>query len=278
MSIRELLEIGISVLKQNSVENPIQHARILMAHIIGKSKEYLIAHDNEIINKDTENEYKKAIYKLVEGIPIQYITNSQQFMKLDFFVNESVLIPRADTEILVEEVIGIAKKEKKLKILDLCTGSGAIGISLDKYIENAEIICSDISKKAIDVANKNRDRNNSKVKIIQSNMFESIKDKFDIIVSNPPYIRDDIIKTLEKNVLCEPYMALSGGNDGLKFYRIIAENGYKFLDKNGYICLEIGYDQKESVINIFKEYEQYKEIYSKKDLNNLDRIVVIRKG
>ena len=109
-------------------------------------------------------------------------------------------------------------------------------------------------------------------------MFESIKDKFDIIVSNPPYIRDDIIKTLEKNVLCEPYMALSGGNDGLKFYRIIAENGYKFLDKNGYICLEIGYDQKESVINIFKEYEQYKEIYSKKDLNNLDRIVVIRKG
>ncbi len=278
MSIRELLEIGISVLKQNSVENPIQHARILMAHIIGKSKEYLIAHDNEIINKDTENEYKKAIYKLVEGIPIQYITNSQQFMKLDFFVNESVLIPRADTEILVEEVIGIAKKEKKFKILDLCTGSGAIGISLDKYIENAEIICSDISKKAIDVANKNRDRNNSKVKIIQSNMFESIKDKFDIIVSNPPYIRDDIIKTLEKNVLCEPYMALSGGNDGLKFYRIIAENGYKFLDKNGYICLEIGYDQKESVINIFKEYEQYKEIYSKKDLNNLDRIVVIRKG
>lgn len=278
MSIRELLEIGISVLKQNSVENPIQHARILLAHIIGKSKEYLIAHDNEIINKDTENEYKKAIYKLVEGIPIQYITNSQQFMKLDFFVNESVLIPRADTEILVEEVIGIAKKEKKFKILDLCTGSGAIGISLDKYIENAEIICSDISKKAIDVANKNRDRNNSKVKIIQSNMFESIKDKFDIIVSNPPYIRDDIIKTLEKNVLCEPYMALSGGNDGLKFYRIIAENGYKFLDKNGYICLEIGYDQKESVINIFKEYEQYKEIYSKKDLNNLDRIVVIRKG
>lgn len=278
MSIRELLEIGISVLKQNSVENPIQHARILMAHIIGKSKEYLIAHDNEIINKDTENEYKKAIYKLVEGIPIQYITNSQQFMKLDFFVNESVLIPRADTEILVEEVIGIAKKEKKFKILDLCTGSGAIGISLDKYIENAEIICSDISKKAINVANKNRDRNNSKVKIIQSNMFESIKDKFDIIVSNPPYIRDDIIKTLEKNVLCEPYMALSGGNDGLKFYRIIAENGYKFLDKNGYICLEIGYDQKESVINIFKEYEQYKEIYSKKDLNNLDRIVVIRKG
>lgn len=278
MSIRELLEIGISMLKKNNVENPIQHARILLAHIIGKSKEYLVAHDNEVIDKTAEDEYKEAVYKLIEGTPIQYITNEQQFMKLDFFVNENVLIPRADTEILVEEVIDIAKKEKKLKILDLCTGSGAIGISLDKYIENAEIICSDISIKAIEVANENKNKNNSKVKIIQSNMFENIKNKFDIIVSNPPYIREDVIKTLEKNVLCEPYLALSGGSDGLEFYKIIAENGYKFLNKNGYICLEIGYDQKESVINIFKEYEQYKEIYSKKDLNNLDRVVVIKKG
>lgn len=278
MSIRELLEIGISMLKKNNVENPIQHARILLAHIIGKSKEYLVAHDNEVIDKTAEDEYKEAVYKLIEGTPIQYITNEQQFMKLDFFVNENVLIPRADTEILVEEVIDIAKKEKKFKILDLCTGSGAIGISLDKYIENAEIICSDISIKAIEVANENKNKNNSKVKIIQSNMFENIKNKFDIIVSNPPYIREDVIKTLEKNVLCEPYLALSGGSDGLEFYKIIAENGYKFLNKNGYICLEIGYDQKESVINIFKEYEQYKEIYSKKDLNNLDRVVVIKKG
>lgn len=278
MSIRELLEIGISMLKKNNVENPIQHARILLAHIIGKSKEYLVAHDNEVIDKTAEDKYKEAVYKLIEGTPIQYITNEQQFMKLDFFVNENVLIPRADTEILVEEVIDIAKKEKKFKILDLCTGSGAIGISLDKYIENAEIICSDISIKAIEVANENKNKNNSKVKIIQSNMFENIKNKFDIIVSNPPYIREDVIKTLEKNVLCEPYLALSGGSDGLEFYKIIAENGYKFLNKNGYICLEIGYDQKESVINIFKEYEQYKEIYSKKDLNNLDRVVVIKKG
>lgn len=278
MSIRELLEIGISMLKKNNVENPIQHARILLAHIIGKSKEYLVAHDNELIDKTAENEYKEAVYKLIEGTPIQYITNNQQFMKLDFFVNENVLIPRADTEILVEEVIDIAEKENKLKILDLCTGSGAIGISLDKYIENAEIICSDISTKAMEVANENKNKNNSKVEIIQSNMFENIKNKFDIIVSNPPYIREDIIKTLEKNVLCEPYLALSGGSDGLKFYKIIAENGYKFLNKNGYIFLEIGYDQKESVINIFKKYEQYREIYSKKDLNNLDRVVVIKKG
>lgn len=278
MNIKQLLEKGINILKENNVENPIQHSRILLSYVMNKTKEYIVVHDNESVNKNIEEEYKKCISELISGMPLQYIINVQEFMKLDFFVNESVLIPRADTEILVEEVIRIAKRENKLKILDLCTGSGAIGISLSKYIENAEIICTDISQKAIEVANKNKKIHKAEIEILQSNMFENIKNKFDIIVSNPPYISEKVMHTLGKRVLSEPHIALNGGESGLEFYEIIAENGYKFLNEQGYICVEIGYDQRKSVTEIFKRYKQYGEIYSKKDFNGLDRIVVVKKG
>lgn len=171
--------------------------------------------------------------------------------------------------------------------MDLCTGSGAIGISIAKNIRNAEITLLDISKQALKIAEKNylniigieEFSDACRINIIQSDLFKNINanNKFDIIVSNPPYIKTEVIKTLDKEVQNEPIIALDGGKDGLKIYKRIISEGYKFLNSNGYLCLEIGYDQKEEVISIIEKNKTYKNIYSKKDLSGNDRIVVCKK-
>lgn len=185
---------------------------------------------------------------------------------------------------------------ENIKILDLCTGSGAIGISIAKYIDNCEVTLTDISNEALKIATQNcinilettichqqntekKDKNN-KIQILQSDLFKKFdeKNKFDIIVSNPPYIRTDVIKKLDKEVQKEPMIALDGGKDGLKFYKKIIEEAYKFLNPNGYLCLEVGYDQKEEVIDLIEETKRYTNIYSKKDLAGNDRIVICEKG
>ena len=203
-------------------------------------------------------------------------------MGLNFYVDENVLIPQPDTEILVEEVINMCRNincsepEKTIKVLDLCTGSGAIGVSIAKNIEKCEITLSDISYDALKIAQKNSaevtvlgDTQNNK--IIQSDLFEKIEEKFDIIVSNPPYIETKTIQTLDKEVQMEPRIALDGGEDGLDLYRRIIKEAYKYLYNNGILALEIGYNQEDRVINLLKESNMYKEIYSKKDLSNIDR-------
>ena len=283
MNIKKALEYGIEVLKENNIDEPILKLRIILANILKKDKEYLMIHETEELNEDLEKILKKDIEKLCKHIPIQYITNKQEFMGLEFYVDKRVLIPQPDTEILVEEVIDIVGKNEKIKILDLCTGSGAIGISIVKNIENCEISLSDISNEALKIATKNyndivgTNDCTRQDKIIQSDLFEKIQDKFDIIVSNPPYIKSDVIKTLDKEVQNEPLLALDGGKDGLDIYRRIIEQAYKYLNKDGYLCLEIGYDQKEEVIRLIEETTKYKDIYSKKDLAGNDRIVVCKK-
>lgn len=209
-------------------------------------------------------------------MPLQYITHQKEFMKLNFYVDENVLIPRADTEILVEEVINHCKEnhEKSYSILDLCSGSGAIGISLAKYIENSKVLCADISDKALEIAKKNAKSNNvNNIEFIKTDMFKNIEEKFDLIVSNPPYIKKDIISKLDIEVQKEPLIALDGGIDGLDFYRIIIDNSNKYLNKNGKLFLEIGYDQKDEVINLLRRSGNFGEIYSKKDLYGNDRAV-----
>lgn len=277
MTIHDVLKLNITKLKEHNIEEPILKAKILLAFVLCKTKEYLLINQNEEINKDIIKIYETNIEKIINGFPIQYITNKKEFMGLDFFVNESVLIPRFDTEILVEEVIKITDNYEYCKILDLCTGSGAIGISIAKYVQNTEIMATDISEEALKIAKKNAIQNNvfEKVKFQKSNMFEKINSKFDIIVSNPPYIETKTIKELSEEVQKEPYIALNGGQDGLNFYKIIAENAKMFLNKNGYLALEIGYNQKESVIEILKNYE-YKNIYTKKDLGGNDRVIVCK--
>ena len=272
MTINEAINKGATQLKTQNIDMPKQKSRLLMQYIIKQTRQYIIVNDNQEL---------RNIEKLLQGVPIQHITHRQEFMKMDFYVNDNVLIPRPDTEILVEEVIKIAQKINAKKILDLCTGSGVIAISLAKYIKNSQITAVDISKKALKVAKINAVMNgvNQQVKFITSNLLESLpKEKYDIIVSNPPYIKNNVIKTLSKEVQREPYIALNGGKDGLDFYRKIIKQAYEFLKYKGYLCLEIGYDQKIDVIELIEKEEKYIDTYSKKDLYGNDRIVITKVG
>lgn len=277
MKIKEVLEYG----KNNLIEKEegLRLSKILLKHLLNANDSYLIINFDKAVELSVEEKFKESIELLKNEIPIQYITNYQEFMGLSFYVDSNVLIPQPDTEILVEEVLDILKKDsdKKKLVLDLCTGSGAIGISIAKYSEGS-VMMSDISKKALEIAKKNAERNEvaDKCNFILSDMFESIDEKFDIIVSNPPYIKKEVISTLDKEVQNEPHLALDGGEDGLDFYKIIAENAYKYLNKDGILALEIGYDQKEEVISLLEKVGQYKEIYCKKDLGNNDRIIVCK--
>lgn len=275
MKIKELLEYG----KNNLIEKeePYRLSKMLLKSILNVDTTYLLINSEKEINKEIENKYKKGINDLKSGKPLQYITNKQEFMGLDFYVDENVLIPQPDTEILVEEVLKkIEKLNGKTNVLDICTGSGAIAVSIAKNATNVNVTMSDISENALKVAQKNAKTNEvlDKCKFIKSNMFENIEEKYDVIVSNPPYIKSKIIKTLEKEVQNEPLIALDGGEDGLDFYKIIIQTAYKHLKENGILALEIGYDQKEEVIKLIEESNKYINIYCKKDLAGNDRIII----
>ena len=277
MTIKEAINQAVIMMKNENIEAPKNKARMLLEATLKKSKEYLIIYDTKEITAQEREAYIKNVKRLILGEPLQYITGKQEFMKLNFFVTKDVLIPRQDTEILVEEVINISKNIENPMILDLCTGSGAIAVSLAKYINNVKIYATDISSKAIDIAKKNAEFNGVKnnIDFIESNLFSKIKNlKFDIIVSNPPYIETDEIIKLPKDVQNEPRMALDGGKDGLMFYRSIAKEAPEFLNSNGYLCFEIGYNQKQKVKQILEEQNKYVNIYSKKDLCENDRVVV----
>ena len=281
MQIKEVMRKGMIKLKTNNIEEPNLKSRLLMQYILNRPREYLLVHDDKELTLRQEVNYFKAIKKLIEGIPLQHITHRQEFMKLMFYVDENVLIPRPDTEILVEEVIKIAKKINAKKILDLCTGSGAIAVSLAKYIEGSQITATDISRKALSIAKLNAVNNNveDKITFVSSDLFQNIpEEKYDIIVSNPPYIKKKVIEDLDKEVKKEPIIALDGGDDGLKFYKKIIENAYEYLKYKGYLCFEIGYDQKDEVTQLIENEGKYIDTYSKKDLYDNDRIVITKLG
>lgn len=274
MTIKEAIKYGSDLLKENKIEDYSIKVKILISFITGIKKDILINYEDvEILDNKLEM-YIYNLNKIIKGLPIQYITKKQEFMGLDFFVDENVLIPQPDTEILVEEVLKISKLfNKKINILDLCTGSGSIAVSLAKYIKDVNIIATDISKNAIEIAEKNAIKNNveNKIKFVVSDMFKNIENKFDIIVSNPPYIETKEIEKLSKEVKNEPIIALDGGNDGIKYYKIIADNYNKFLNIGGYLLLEIGYNQGESVSKLFKNSE------IKKDLSGNNRVILVKK-
>ena len=232
MTIREAINKATIKLKTEKIDNPKLKARLLMQFILNQTRQYIMVYDEKKLTREQEEKYFKNVEKIIKGIPLQHITHQQEFMKMNFYVNKDVLIPRADTEILVEEVIQIAKKIKAKKILDIGTGSGAIAISLAKYIKDSQITAIDISRKALEIAEQNAKKNevDKKIAFLSSNLFEQLpKEKYDIIVSNPPYIKREIIKTLDEEVQQEPNMALDGGWDGLDFYRKIVHQSYEFL-------------------------------------------------
>ena len=281
MTIKQALIKGVTVLKLEKISTPKLKARLLLQYVLKKPRQYLIVYDNQKLTEKEEQDYLKYIELLKQGEPIEHITHQKEFMKLNFYVDENVLIPRQDTEILVEEVITIAKKTRAKKILDLCTGSGAIAVSLAKYLENVQITALDISGKALDIAIANAKNNHvqDKITFVESNLFENLApEKYDIIVSNPPYIRRKELEILDREVKREPQIALDGGEDGLDFYRKIIDIGYQYLKYGGYICLEIGYDQKEEIMQIIKDKKQYINTYCKKDLYDNDRVIVAKVG
>ena len=289
MTIKQALEMA----KKENID--LIDSKTLLKYILKKD----VIIDSDDIEERELIQFTKNIEELKKGKPLQYITNVQSFYGENFFVNENVLIPQPDTEVLVEKAIEIINKNvdatlsnfdeecknneatignfesSKLKILDLCTGSGAIAISIKKNTTNTEIYASDISENALEVATKNAKKilkDENKIKFIQSDMFKNINEKFDMVVSNPPYIRTDEIKYLARDVQNEPTLALDGGKDGLDFYRIIRENIDKYLNFNGYLLMEIGYDQMDEVLELFENS------YCIKDYAGNDRVVIFQKN
>ena len=273
----ELLKLGENVLKKENIQDSHIKASILLQYVLNQTKQHLIINSEEIVEPSKINEYNNYLQLIIQGTPIQYITNHQQFMALDFYVDENVLIPQPDTEILVEEGLKIIK-EQNMKVLDLCTGSGAIAVSIAHYCQNSTVTATDISKEALEVARKNANLNNVNIEFIESDLFDELTERsFDIILSNPPYIETDTINTLVKDVQLEPHLALDGGKDGLKFYRRILAEAHKYLKTDGYLMLEIGYNQGNAVINL--EHHNLKLITKQpiKDLDGNDRVVIFQK-
>lgn len=276
LKIKEALEFGREELKSARIDNPLNEAILILAYILDKDKIYLYTNSHERIDQTKLEIFKKSITKRCKGMPFSYIINYKEFMSLDFYVNENVLIPRPDTEILVEKVLEFLKEEKnKVVLLDIGTGSGCIPISLAYYNKNISIVSVDISLKSLEVAKINAKKYDiyDRIEFKQSNIFENLNGyKFDYIVSNPPYIPSKDILILDKDVRnYEPKLALDGGQTGLYFYEQIVNNANKFLNVNGKLFFEIGYNQGDEVKNIMSKY--FKEIEIIKDISKNNRIV-----
>lgn len=271
----ELLQTAREFLNKNGVADADLDAWYLLAHVFGIDRADFFIYRNDVVSQEKALHYRMLIKKRASHIPLQYIVGRQEFMGLEFEVNENVLIPRQDTELLVEEVLKICQGKS---VLDMCTGSGCIIVSLAKLGSIKTAVGSDISIKAIELAEKNSKRHNVKVNFIQSDLFDSIVGSYDIIVSNPPYIKSADLKTLMPEVKDhEPRQALDAGPDGLIFYKRIIDDIKRFLNPGGYVFFEIGYDQGEAVSNML-DLSGFVDITIKKDFSDLDRIVHARKS
>lgn len=276
ITIREMCKEGQALLQDNDVPNADIDARMLLEHLLGiTSSEYYCQFD-KVIEEDVYNEYIKLIVKRATHYPLQYIIGTQDFMGLEFDVNDNVLIPRWETEMLVEEVLKIC--DKRDAILDMCTGSGCIITSIKKLGKVKKAVGVDISEKAIEVSKANAEKIGAEVEFVVSDLFENVLGTYDIIVSNPPYIKTKVIEGLMPEVRrFEPMIALDGSEDGLYFYEKIVEASLDYLKPNGYIFFEIGHDQGKEVAMILIKHD-YEDIQVLKDYAGNDRIVKARRG
>lgn len=271
MNYKEAYLLGKDKLVSAGIIDADYDARYLLEFVCKTDRNTLYMYPDKVLSAQGEQDYLSCIMKRADRIPLQHITNEQEFMGLGFFVNEHVLIPRQDTETLVEEVLRYL--HDGMKILDMCTGSGCILLSLLKYSNACEGVGVDISADALEVAKENARRLSLAPQWINSNLFENVEGTFDIIVSNPPYIKTDVIENLEPEVKDhEPFIALDGDTDGLKFYRIISKDARKHLLRGGMLFFEIGHDEKDEVVTIMEE-EGYREVTALKDLAGNDRVV-----
>ncbi len=273
MTIKELITIGEKRLDEAGIHDAASDARELLSFVTGRDRTGLIMYINTEVSNGTAQKYYDLINERSSRTPLQHITGEQEFMGYRFKVTKDVLVPRMDTELLVEE----AAKRAILgaKILDLCTGSGIIGISLKKICFGAEVTMTDVSDAALEVAGENAEINKAEVRILKSDMFGGLGpgEKFTMIVSNPPYIAASEIAELDPEVKDhDPLLALDGGADGLDFYRIIAKEAPEHLLPGGHLLLEIGYDQGETVPALLRE-AGFRDIEVIKDLAGNDRVI-----
>ena len=287
MILKVALEKAIGILKTADIDTPATEAGVILCYALRKDKTFLYTHSDYELNEEKVNRFFSMINLRAKGMPTQYITGNQEFMSIDFIVNPNVLIPRHETEILVETILDYCTQLKvktdneNIEILDIGTGSGCIAISLAKYIQNCRVTAVDISKKALETARLNAINAGVQFKVLflKSNLFEVFrtsamkKTTFDIIVSNPPYIDSDEMKTLQREVKdFEPASALFGGEDGLDFYRAIISDAGEYLKQHGLLSFEVGYRQANDVAQLMEN--SYYDIKTVKDLSKIDRVVL----
>lgn len=271
MTYREAVEFGTKCLTDAGVPDAALDAWYLLQMVCKIERSYYYVHGEEDITQDAQKEYEIAVQKRAEHIPLQYIIGEQEFMGLRFKVNSNVLIPRQDTETLVEQVLKIVKPG--MKVLDLCTGSGCVLISVLKNAPELTGMGSDISKTALLVAKENAKLHEVDAEWVRSDLFDNITETFDVIMANPPYIPTGEILSLMPEVRdFEPENALDGGADGLDFYRKIAGQVKDYLNPGGYVYMEIGYDQGEAVSELMRN-TGFTEVEVIKDLARNDRVV-----
>ena len=287
MTLREAYEYGQKQLQLAGIDDADLDAWYLLEFVTGISRTMYYVKMQDKILSEQEKQYRGFIETRASHIPLQHITGVQEFMGLEFIVNEHVLVPRQDTEVLVESVLEVL--EPGMKVLDMCTGSGCILISLMKLYgtsqaettgevtEDEKMLCGvgvDISDEALKVAKANGEKIGVKADFIQSDLFEKVSGKYDVIVSNPPYIRTVVIEELKEEVKChDPFIALDGKEDGLYFYRKIVEKSLEYLSDGGRLLFEIGHDQGEEVKKLM-EQAGFTGVTVKKDLAGLDRVVL----
>ena len=275
MTYREAIETGTRILQKENIADAKIDAWYLLQMACKIDRNFYYLHEEDELTAEQQSEYESTVHKRAEHVPLQYIIGEQEFMGLKFKVNSNVLIPRQDTETLVEEALRVAKPG--MRVLDLCTGSGCIIISLAKNVADISCMGSDISKQVLLVAKENAKANEVEVEWERSDLFENISGTFDLIVSNPPYIPTGEIPGLRPEVRdFEPVDALDGKEDGLYFYRIITEKSPEYLTSDGYLYFEIGYDQGEAVSAMMRQCG-YTQVEVIKDLAGNDRVVKGRK-
>ena len=279
MNIQSAILEGANILKNKSINSAKLDSEILLASVIDKDRKYLIFNNDQIIKEKNLKHFQKLINKRSFGEPIAYLTNKKHFWNYKFFVTKDTLIPRPDTELIVDQILKLTKSKTKMKILDIGVGSGCILLTILKERKNFYGVGVDISKKCLNISKINAKNLevSSRVKFFKSDVDKFDLGKYDLIVSNPPYIKKLSLKYLEKDVVnFEPKLALDGGLDGLSEIRKVITKSSELIKKNGKFILEIGFDQKNKVINLLKDKGFYINSISK-DLAKNDRCIVSTK-
>lgn len=273
MKINDAIKFAEEKFKEANILDYKIDGKLILFHLFNIDEKDIFLNGNKELSKEDEKRFVEIVEKRAKHIPIQEIFNETYFYGEKFKVNRFVLTPRKETEILVESCINLLKGRDNVRVLDLCTGSGVIGIMLKKNLPSINVSMSDISKEALEIAKENTNLHNVEIDIILSDLFNNIDGEFDMIVSNPPYIkRDEILELSEEVRMYDPIISLDGGIDGLDFYKRIAEQAKPHLKDNGLVAFEIGYDEGKDIKNILSK-EGYVNIEIKKDYSGLDRIV-----